>query len=684
VSSGALPALSDVSFEVAEGEILGIVGESGCGKSTLGSALLRLLPTNGNIARGRIELRGREVVSMSERELRELRGRQIAMIFQDPLTSLNPTFKVGTQLVAAQKAHREADSANSGALRQRAIDMLTQVGMPDAVERIDYYPHQFSGGMRQRIMIAMALLLKPDLLIADEATSALDVTLQAQILELLRELRRDRGTSMIFISHDLGVISEICDRVVVMYAGRAVEQGNVTSVLTDPKHPYTQALLASVPTKERRERRLATIPGRVPDLTSLPTGCAFADRCPHVQDVCREPGPTYVDLGGREVLCLIHDPESAYDDSGVLTGEGAGSNYELVESPKVSARKGADVLVRLRGVETHFQDRPSVTDRLLRREVGSVKAVDGVDMDIHRGEIVGLVGESGSGKTTLGKNVLGLLAATGGEITYDGHQIVGKHQKELRGLRRRFQMIFQDSHASLSPRRRVAQLLTEPYLIHDVPPAERASVDELLGMVELSPDQATKYPHELSGGQARRVGIARALALRPEFIIADEPTSGLDVSAAASVLNLMKDLACEFGLTYMIITHDLNTVGYIADRVALMYLGRLVETGPTERIFENPAHPYTQGLLDAVLDPNQSTKVHRLLLPGEIPSPKTPPAGCRFHTRCRHARDESFAEIPQLEPVSGEHLVACHHWRDIAENPEEAGRQAAGATSPDR
>ncbi len=679
VDSGRLQALDDVSFELRRGEILGIVGESGCGKSTLSSALLRLIASNGQITRGRIELGGRDLMTMNARQLREVRGRGIAMIFQDPLTSLNPTFTVGDQLVAAQRAHG-GDASGRRELTRRAIDMLTQVGMPDAAERIDYFPHQFSGGMRQRIMIGMALLLQPDLLIADEATSALDVTLQAQILELLRQLRRDRGTSMVFISHDLGVVSEICDRIVVMYAGRAVEQGEVAAVLAAPKHPYTQALLASVPTKERRGEDLATIPGRVPSLSALPAGCAFADRCPHAQPVCTDPGPTLLDVEGRAVRCLLYDPASPrYDPAAVAPVDratGSGPAAGVVAAP---AATEADTLVRLRGVEVHFQDRRSIVGRLLRRPPGVVRAVDGVDLDIRRGEIVGLVGESGSGKTTLGRSILGLVPATAGEISYDGRDLRGLEGAQLRGLRRHVQMVFQDSHASLSPRMRVQQLLTEPYRINRVPPEERRTVPELLDMVQLSAEQASKYPHELSGGQARRVGIARALALRPQFIVADEPSAGLDVSAAASVLNLMKELAADFGLTYLIITHDLNLVGYIADRIALMYLGRLVETGPTDRIFDAPTHPYTQGLLDAVAtpDPDRQARSGRLLLAGEIPSPKTPPAGCRFHTRCRYARGPSFEDVPELEPVHDGHHVACHHWRDVVTDPDRAAGLAA-------
>ena len=678
VQAGALPALRGISFELRQGEILGVVGESGCGKSTLSAALLRLLAANGEISGGRILLGERDLARVSDRELRQIRGQEIAMIFQDPLTSLNPTFRVGTQLVAAQRAHRSGKvDQSTAALRRRAIEMLTTVGLPDARERIDYYPHQFSGGMRQRIMIAMALLLRPEVLIADEATSALDVTLQAQILELFRDLRREQDTSMLFISHDIGVISELCDRMIVMYAGRAVEQGTVHDVLTDPKHPYTQALLDSVPSKDRRGQRLATIPGRVPSLSELPPGCEFADRCPHAQSVCREPGVPDTQLADRVVRCLIHEPTSDYDRAALTANapRAPAPNTDPADQP----RETGEVLVRASGLKVHFADRGTIVDRLRRKPLGAVRAVDGVDLEIRRGEIVGLVGESGSGKTTLGRTLLGLERPTGGTITYDGQDLTGMGTKGLRSLRRRMQMIFQDAHASLSPRRRVGQLLAEPYLIHGIPERDRIPVPELLEMVQLDPAQATKFPHELSGGQARRVNIARALALRPEFIVADEPSAGLDVSAAASVLNLMKDLAGELGLTYLIVSHDMNLIGYIADRIALMYLGTIVESGLTPQVFEAPAHPYTQSLLDVVPvpDPDQAASKHRLLLPGEIPSPKSPPPGCRFHTRCRFARPDPCLDVPVLERVESGQFAACHLWKEIRDDPETAAANAS-------
>jgi len=674
--AGQFKALDDVSFDVHAGEVVGIVGESGCGKSTVASALLRLLPPNGQITGGQMLLQGRDLRTMHPDELRDLRGRDMAMIFQDPTTSLNPVFTIGTQMRDVQRAHPENIHLDQSEMRRRIIAMLEQVGIPDAAERIDHFPHQFSGGMRQRIMIAMTLMSKPALLVADEPTSALDVTLEAQILELINRLRQAHGTSVLFISHDLGVIAQLCDRVIVMYAGRVVEQGEVQSVFAQPQHPYTQALLASVPSHKHHRERLANIPGRVPGLSALPPGCKFADRCAFAQAICQQTEPRYLTNGSRHVRCYIYDRTSGYDPSAPKSQPqpsqiaDSSARQEVAHQPNLAASQPAtSPLLQLQQLSTYFFDRRNIFQQVLGGQRGAVHAVDGVSLDIMPGEVIGLVGESGSGKTTLGKTILRLALPTKGKIIYNKKDITQVGPDDLRQLRARMQMIFQDPYSSLSPRLRVSYLLTEPYTIHGVPPASRYTVDELLETVGLSAEQSAKFPHELSGGQARRVGIARALALRPEFLVADEPTSGLDVSVAASILNLMKDLAKQLGLTYLIITHNLNVVGYLSNRIAVMYLGELVEVGPTDRIFEAPAHPYTLALLSAIAepDPSQRRTDQRLLLAGEIPSPKNPPPGCRFHTRCPFAEARCKVEAPILEELEPGHRVACHFWPRVRE-----------------
>ncbi len=662
---GNLKALHDISFEINPGEIVGIVGESGCGKSTISSAILRLLPPNGEISGGSISLNGRNLCELNQEQLRRMHGQEISMVFQDPMTSLNPVFTIGEQMIDAQQAHDE-NHLSRAELRQRAIEILCRAGVPDPEERINYYPHQFSGGLRQRILIAMALLTKPAVLIADEPTSALDVTMEAQILEMIKELRSTTNTSVIFISHDLGVIAQLCDRIVVMYAGRVVEQGDIYAVFEKPRHPYTRALLASVPSRLKQGMRLMTIPGRVPGLSSLPAGCKFADRCTLSKEICHHREPEITLEQGVQVRCFACQPAHAAefseqiqaDESPALAGE---------QTPSVCSFDTCVPLVKAIDLSTCFEESRKIADILTRRPATQIRAVDKINLSIQAGEIIGLVGESGCGKTTLGKTILGLLPASEGAIEYQGQNLQNLGREDQRKLRSKMQMIFQDPISSLSPRLKLSYLLTEPYTIHKVPADERYSVSALLEMVGLSEEQKNKYPHQVSGGQARRIGIARALALHPQFIVADEPTSGLDVSVAASIINLMKDLAERFHLTYLIISHNLNVVSYISNRIAVMYLGNLVEIGPTKELFDHPAHPYTMALLSSISEPDPTLRHHsqRLIIRGEIPSPRNPPSGCRFHSRCPFAIDLCRQSRPELSVVNEGHLAACHRLGEI-------------------
>ena len=653
---GVLTAIRDTRFEVNEGEIVGIVGESGCGKSTVASAVMRLLPPNGEISSGQILFQGRDLRQLDKEAMRAIRGKELAMIFQDPMTSLNPVFSVEGQMIDALRAHQETGERRPRqALRARAVEMLDRVGIADAARQIKEYPHQFSGGMRQRIMIATALMSNPAMLVADEPTSALDVTLEAQIIDLIRSLRDEMGTAILYITHDLGVVAQLCDRVLVMYAGNIVEAGETLTIFEKPQHPYTRALLRSHPTRSLRSGRLRTIRGRVPSLKELPAGCKFAPRCDYALAACHTTEPQLVQIGGHRVLCHVCHEELEIEEA-----PAEAESSEFAERQERTATE--DVVVEVRDLRTHFSDHVPLLGKLLGQRGGTVRAVDGVDIAIRRGETLALVGESGSGKTTLGRTILRLEPTTGGEIVVEGQDITRLRQSALQPMRARMAMIFQDPSSSLSPRMKVSSLLLEPFQIHGVPIESEDKVDELLEMVGLSAEQANKYPHQLSGGQARRVGIARALALNPEILVADEPTSGLDVSVAAGILNLLKELRERLKLTYIVISHNLNVISFIADRVAVMYLGKIVELAETPALFARPRHPYTEALMSAIPlpDPRLRGKRERILLTGEIPSPRNPPPGCPFHPRCRYAQERCSMEIPLLRAIEGsEHLTAC-------------------------
>ncbi|MGD8245023.1 MAG: ABC transporter ATP-binding protein, partial [Anaerolineae bacterium] len=660
---GILTAIRDTSFAVAKGQILGIVGESGCGKSTVASALMRLLPPNGEISAGRIFLRGQDLCQLDEEALRGLRGKEMSMIFQDAMTSLNPVFSVEDQMVDALRAQQSnGGSTSRKALQEQAIEMLARVGIPDPERQIREYPHQFSGGMRQRIMIAIALMANPSLLVADEPTSALDVTLEAQIINLIRGLRDELGTAIVYITHDLGVVAQLCDRVVVMYAGNIVESGGIFDVFERPRHPYTRALLRSHPASSLRKKWLRTIPGRVPSLKDLPPGCKFATRCELTTEICHTVEPEYIQVNGQRVLCHALRPDWDAVPEGWRDAEGVEVSGQPTEEEDETRATPQEVVIETQELRTYFHDHVGGLGQILGQRGGVVRAVDGVDIQVRRGETLALVGESGSGKTTLGRTILRLEAPAGGKVVVEGQDITVFPDSRIRPLRKDMQMIFQFPIASLSPRMKVSSLILEPFRIHGIEVDSDQKVDELLEMVGLSSEQADKYPHQLSGGQARRVGFARALALHPDILVADEPTAGLDVSVAAGVLNLLKRLRQELDLTYIIITHNLNEIRFIADRVAVMYLGKVVELADTEILFTQPKHPYTEALMSAISipDPRLRDKREHIVLKGEIPSPRNPPPGCHFHPRCRYAEERCSQEAPALSAIGEtDRLTAC-------------------------
>lgn len=597
---GPLKAVNDVGFTIAAGEVVGVVGESGCGKSTLATAVMGLLGPTAAITAGSVSFRGRELTSLSENELRRLWGEEISMVFQDPGTSLNPVLSIEQQMMTPLRERPESRGKTKSELRNQAVSMLHRVGIPDAERRIKSYPHEFSGGMRQRVMIAMALLSNPALLIADEPTSALDVTLKQQINDLLLGLRDELGTSILYISHDLGIVAQVCDRVLVMYAGEIVESGSTTDIFRNPRHPYTRALLAASPSAARQPDRLTTIPGQVPSLADMPSGCRFADRCSFSENMCRAGHPELFAVGNQDVRCYIYTD----DWPGEYPVDGA------IELPAISVEANAapaaarETIVQASNLSVHFTERALVLDRLLRRPDRLVKAVDSVDLLVYEGEIVAVVGESGSGKTTLGRTILRLQEKTAGELIVAGNELATLPRPSLRAARAGMQMIFQDAVASLSPRLRVRELLLEPFVIHGrQSQVTDTTVSDLLEMVGLGEIHQDKYPHELSGGQARRVGIARALSLEPQLLIADEPTAGLDVSVGAGILNLLRQLNRDRNVSMILITHDMNIIRFMADRVAVMQKGQIVEMGPTTTIMDAPQHPYTQELLAAVAVP---------------------------------------------------------------------------------
>jgi peptide/nickel transport system ATP-binding protein len=843
-------AVDGVSFSVGEGECVGLVGESGCGKSTTGLSIMKLLPSVGHVTGGSARLSGRDLVPLPEQDMRKLRGNDVAMIFQDPMTSLNPTWTIGRQIAEPVRLHRGASKQEA---RQRALEVLSLVGMPRPEERLDYYPHQLSGGLRQRVMIAMALACDPKLLIADEPTTALDVTIQAQILDLIDDLRRRLKMAVLLITHDMGVIASRTDRVMVMYAGKIVEGAGTDELFASMRHPYSEALLSSIPRLTHdRSQRLYSIPGLPPDLAHAIVGCRFAPRCRYATDQCRieepllapgtatpSPGAGAVETSTPSVLGANTSDEhvvACYHPVGVspaVGGAGGGLADEgftgaviaaagLGDQGNAAAAAGAaagstefgalqggaarqddtDAAARTAGnaagagtartgtapgsgpvgaggagtvpagaapapaasglgaagsgpgtlgggapgapgapdggaplaaqgqgapaqrdggnaplagnftgtaspqsagqwtpataQRVSINDRPSTggggwwpnggnglagvpvvlevdhlvkeytvtSGAIVQRKVGTVKAVSDVSFTVHRGETFGLVGESGCGKTTIGRLVVALERPTAGEVRFNGETVSALRGSALRARRRDLQLMFQDPYASLDPRMRVGSIVSEPLVVQHIGsrPERRNRVSELLGEVGLASKSAALYPHEFSGGQRQRIGLARALALNPRLIVADEPVSALDVSIQAQILNLMRSLQETHGLTYIVISHDLAVIKYLADTIGVMYLGKLVEIGPANEVYAHTAHPYTQGLIDTipVPDPVLARQRKREAVRGELPSAISPPSGCRYRTRCPLAQEVCAEVEPPMIPFGPGHYAACH------------------------
>ena len=686
LDEGTVRAVDGASFDVHRGRILGIVGESGCGKSVATRSILQIVDAPGRILDGEI-LYHRfsdghrstvgDIINLTElapygREIRSIRAGEIGLIFQEPMSSFSPVHTIGNQIVEAIRLHNDVTEEEAF---EQATGWLRRVHMPNPEQRMNEYSYQLSGGLRQRAMIAMALCCNPRILIADEPTTALDVTTQAQVLELLKELQEKNDLAIIFITHDMGVIAEIADDVAVMYLGLVVEEGPVDTIFHDPKHPYTRALLSSIPNIYGRSReRLPSIEGSIPHPQNRPTGCPFHPRCPaFMPDVCDKGEPHLQNIASNhKVSCFL------YEDGGSIAtankkissilpvGGPAGAGSTEIQTHRIW--EDEQPLLKVKDLKMHFP----IQKGFFRRTVGHVRAVDGVDFSIKHGETLSLVGESGCGKTTTARCILRAIDPTSGEVllrTRDERvvDLASLPEKEIRPLRRDMQMIFQDPFSSLNPRMTIFEIISEPMLVYGVNNrSEREDrVARLLRQVGLRAEYMKRFPHAFSGGQRQRVGIARALALSPRFIVADEAVSALDVSVQAQVLNLMLDLQDELDLTYLFVSHDLSVVNLISDRVVVMYVGKVVEVATPQQLFAAPKHPYTAALIESLPKADPRLRQDKAPLRGEVANPANPPQGCYFHPRCAFAVDRCRSEPPPLAEIEPGRLVSCHLAREI-------------------
>jgi len=684
---GTLTAVSDITLQIRPGETVCLVGESGSGKTITSKSVMRLIDyENGTIAGGSITLDGTDLTALPQKALKSLRGKKMAMVFQEPMAAFDPVFTIGSQITEAILEHGQGNKKQA---HERAVHLLRKVGIPEPELRMKQYPNELSGGMLQRAMIAMALSCGPELLIADEPTTALDVTIQAQILQLLQELKTELNMAILLITHDMGIAAQMADRIVVMYAGNIVEQATVYELFERPHHPYTRGLMQSVTTMDsERGTKLFSIEGSIPNLAELPAGCRFHPRCPFAAERCAKDSPPLFHVNGRQTACWYaeelvrsdgwYGPPEASTASEAKEGAAPRTAFAVIEvngADSAAAREAVHAAVDAdEGVAADAKQEPlweidglskyyPVQRSWLNRNGARIRAVDDVSFAIARGETFGLVGESGSGKSTLGRLLLQLEKPSAGRAVFEGTDLTKLDAPGLREARKQMQMIFQDPYGSVNPRWKVGDIIGEPLRVHTSLGAleRRRRAEELLEAVGLNPAWHDRYPHQFSGGQRQRIGIARAIALQPKFIVADEAVSALDVSVQSQIVNLMQELQERLGLTYLFIAHGLNIVRHISDRIGVMYLGKLVEIAPSEELFTHPAHHYTRGLIASipVADPTRRQELSSIR--GEIPSPSNPPAGCRFHTRCPAATDRCRQQQPEWSEVGPGHWTACHY-----------------------
>ena len=660
VRGGEIEAVQNVTFDIHRGESLGIVGESGCGKSTIAWAIVNFLGANGYVKRGSIRFMGQELVGKTGEELRRLRGDQIAMVYQDPMQALNPSMLLGDQMSEVLTVHRDMEQSLA---EKQCIEMLERVYMPDAANVMKRYPHQISGGQQQRVVIAMALLTNPALLIMDEPTTALDVTVEAAVLDLIGDLRREFDTAIMYITHNLGVVARVCNRVGVMYAGEMVERGTVEEIYKKPQHPYTQGLMRCVPKlgADKASSILYPIRGRVPPPNNRPMGCVFGPRCDYVEDRCRQERPQLRMLDtGVAVRCHFAEEIDA--------AQWKPTDELILPTVADDHETSNDVILDVKNLKKYYEVAGTSLSDIISRKVRHVKAVENATFQVKKGKTLGIVGESGCGKSTLIKTLIGLEATTEGEARFLSFDVTGDLDGRQEALIQELQMVFQNPDSTMNPSYTVGQQVGRPMERFGTVPRDqiRGEVIKLLESMRLGANYLDRLPRQLSGGEKQRVGIARALASRPDLVLCDEPVSALDVSVQAAILNLLLEVQGEHDTTLVFIAHDLSVVRFFSDDVAVMYLGQIMEIGPADAIYAPPYHPYTEALLSAVPIPDPTVTQKHIRLEGSVPSAMNPPSGCRFHTRCPRRKllpdggKVCEQEIPPWRELNNGHRIFCH------------------------